>query len=517
MEVYLKPIISACYIFPILAIIFTIPYILYEYHKYGSLLVIRTGIVYTFIFYMLTSFFMTVLPLPPRDSVTPDTASMLLVPFDAVRRTIDTSGIVFSEPSTYINLLKNSEFWQIIFNILLLVPFGVYLRYYFKRPWWQVLIFSFLYSLFFELTQLSGLYGIYKYPYRFFDVDDLICNTSGGVLGYIITPLFVFMLPDRDKLDEIAYKKGRVVSEFRRGIAWCIDMVIIMIPAIVYILLNNRKISVFVYDIRYTAALSAYIAFIFILVTAVSNGRTLGKALVNIQIVSLVNSENKGKAGIPRLAARYVMLYVVGMPSIAYAYYIYRYIQDAGLQKGEWKYYAFIVCMAICVIIAVYMAFDLLLCLLSATRNMLYDRITKLTHISLSGRDYIAGDGSPDADIVDKNAAIRGKNTDEEIDNRVHDRADDNNIDNNMDKKKNNNAAKKQNNKSYNNELYNTFGNKNGNNINTKTAEICQNSKYSDDTDEYKIDPDNIELDNIDTDYVDVDKVNELLAEQSDK
>ena len=38
---------------------------------------------------------MTVLPLPPRESVTPNTASMLLVPFDAVRRTIATSGIVF--------------------------------------------------------------------------------------------------------------------------------------------------------------------------------------------------------------------------------------------------------------------------------------------------------------------------------------------------------------------------------------------------------------------------------------
>lgn len=61
MEVYLKPIISACYVFPILAVIFTIPYILYEYHKYGSILILRTGIVYTFIFYMLTSYFMTVL------------------------------------------------------------------------------------------------------------------------------------------------------------------------------------------------------------------------------------------------------------------------------------------------------------------------------------------------------------------------------------------------------------------------------------------------------------------------
>jgi len=47
MEVYLKPIISACYVFPILAVIFTIPYILYEYHKYGSIIILRTGIVYT--------------------------------------------------------------------------------------------------------------------------------------------------------------------------------------------------------------------------------------------------------------------------------------------------------------------------------------------------------------------------------------------------------------------------------------------------------------------------------------
>lgn len=148
MEIYLKPIISACYVFPVLAVLFTLPYIIYEYHKYGSILVIRTGVVYTFIFYMLTSYFMTVLPLPPIDSVTPDSACMLLVPFDAVRRVVATVNITLSNPATYINLFKCGDFWQIAFNILLLVPFGVYLRYYFKRKWWQVLIMSFCYSLF---------------------------------------------------------------------------------------------------------------------------------------------------------------------------------------------------------------------------------------------------------------------------------------------------------------------------------------------------------------------------------
>lgn len=405
MEIYLKPILSACYIFPILAVIFTLPYILYEYHKYGSLLVIRTGIVYTFIFYMLTSYFMTILPLPSLDSVTPDSASMLLVPFDAVRRTIDNSGVIFAEPATYVNIFTCSDFWQIIFNILLLLPFGVYLRYYFKRPWWQVLIFSFLYSLFFELTQLSGLYGIYKYPYRFFEVDDLICNTLGGMVGYAITPLLVFMLPDRDRIDEIAYKKGQVVSEFRRGIAWCIDIFLIMLPAVIYVIYNHKDISVFLYDVRYTVMVSVYIAVVFIAVTSVCKGRTIGKALVNIRVVRVENVDKKDeknikkisdspeaidykRAGILRLAVRYITLYVISMPSLAYAYYIYDYMINADVNYGEWKFYVCIAGIIVCVFIAVYMALDLLLCLFSHTRNMLYDRMVKLTHINMSGRDY---------------------------------------------------------------------------------------------------------------------------------
>ena len=241
MEIYLKPIISACYVFPVLAVLFTLPYIIYEYHKYGSILVIRTGVVYTFIFYMLTSYFMTVLPLPPIDSVTPDSACMLLVPFDAVRRVVATVNITLSNPATYINLFKCGDFWQIAFNILLLVPFGVYLRYYFKRKWWQVLIMSFCYSLFFELTQLSGLYGIYPYPYRFFEVDDLICNTLGGMVGFWVMPAVVFMLPKRDRMDEVAYNRGQIVSEFRRIIAWALDMLVIMAPVAVFFAIDKEK------------------------------------------------------------------------------------------------------------------------------------------------------------------------------------------------------------------------------------------------------------------------------------
>jgi glycopeptide antibiotics resistance protein len=64
--------------------------------------------------------------------------------------------------------------------------------------------------------------------YRFFEVDDLICNTLGGMLGFVMTPVFVFMLPKHERMDEIAYKRGQVVSEFRRAVAWIIDIVVII-------------------------------------------------------------------------------------------------------------------------------------------------------------------------------------------------------------------------------------------------------------------------------------------------
>lgn len=466
MAIYLKPIISACYVFPVLAALFTLPYILYEYHKYGALLVIRTGIVYTFIFYMLTSYFMTILPLPPLDSVTPDSACMLLVPFDAVKRVIENAPIDLSDVSTYVNIFKCADFWQIIFNILLLLPFGVYLRYYFKRSWWQVIIFSFMYSLFFELTQLSGLYGIYQYPYRFFEVDDLICNTLGGLVGYLITPLLVFMLPDRDRIDEIAYKKGQIVSEFRRGFAWIIDIAVIMLPVIALCIYFNKNLLNVIYNVKNALELAAYIALVFIFITTITGGKTLGKAVVSVKLVrkekdnksaafavknnneaqenkdydseilkteeiidnkdnlmqDFVTSENTDistenikegnvaaknivkevvagledsidtnssntklykKPGFIRIAARYIILYIISIPSLVYAYACYNILPDL---QG-WKFY---VCIAACiafVMIAVYTAFDLLLCLFSKTRDMLYDRLTRITHKSITGED----------------------------------------------------------------------------------------------------------------------------------
>lgn len=108
-------------------------------------------------------------------------------------------------------------------NIVITFPFGVYLSYYFKAKWKKVLLFTFLLSLFFEITQLTGLYGIYNHPYRLFDVDDLLLNTFGGMVGYLLSRYITFFLPSREALDRASLKKGETVSYLRRGFAMIID------------------------------------------------------------------------------------------------------------------------------------------------------------------------------------------------------------------------------------------------------------------------------------------------------
>ena len=66
--VYIENILWGLLVFPLIAAAFTLPYALYQYHKYGSVSKLRTLIIYSFILYMLIAFFMVCLPLPSRES-----------------------------------------------------------------------------------------------------------------------------------------------------------------------------------------------------------------------------------------------------------------------------------------------------------------------------------------------------------------------------------------------------------------------------------------------------------------
>ena len=220
---YLTAIKTAIFVFPFIAFFFTIPFILHQYHKYGSIHKWRVLIVYSFILYMITIYFLVILPLPKRSEVVVGQNMVRLIPFGFVTDFLKETSFVWNDVSTYFKALTEPCVYVVVFNILMTVPFGMYMRYYFKMSFKETVWYSFLLSLFFELTQLSGLYFIYPAPYRLFDVDDLILNTTGGALGYFLVQLFTKFLPSRDEIDAESIEIGKSVSGLRRVTVFFLD------------------------------------------------------------------------------------------------------------------------------------------------------------------------------------------------------------------------------------------------------------------------------------------------------
>ena len=100
---------------------------------------------------------------------------------------------------------------QVLFNIAMTVPFGMVLTYRFGLNKKQVILYSFLLSLFIEIGQLTGLFFIFNGSYRLFDADDLICNTLGGLIGFIVMTKHV-QLPSLESYT-VSLKKRVTVTE----------------------------------------------------------------------------------------------------------------------------------------------------------------------------------------------------------------------------------------------------------------------------------------------------------------
>lgn len=308
MSVYTEPIFLAALFFPFLAFLFTLPFMIFQYRKYGSIPFSRIAVLYSFIFYLICAFFLTILPLPERDQVAAMTSPRWqLSPFQFVRDFLEHTKLQLENTATYLSALKQGVFLQPLFNIFLLFPLGVYLRYYFKRNWGQTLLLSFALSLFFEVTQLTGIYGIYPRGYRLFDIDDLFLNTLGGLLGFVCTPLFAFFLPKREEIDKKAFTAGKNVYLLRRGAAALIDFFLlgVLFTLLDFILPN----SVRVYD--------SFLSYLFVFLyftgfTYLTKGRTLGKAVVKIQVVSQTDAPIRFSQLLRRYFPVYGILPILG-------------------------------------------------------------------------------------------------------------------------------------------------------------------------------------------------------------
>lgn len=290
---YLFPISYAFMSFPFAALLFTLPFLIVQYRKYGYVNKVRALVLYLFLLYLLNALFLVILPLPSsRHNPALASGAMQLVPLNFINDILKETSVIGSDPSTYLHLLKERAFLQVVFNILLTVPFGMILRYYFRTGWVRSILFSFLLSLFFEVTQLTGIYGLYDHAYRVFDVDDLIMNTLGGICGFLAAEWLSGLLPRIEKLDEQVDLSAKRVTYTRRAIAFLIDSFIWPILMGILFLLHVPA--------AFWVATGMY----FILIPWWTGGVTPGKWMVRIRLT---------KAGeritLAALVKRYGLLY----------------------------------------------------------------------------------------------------------------------------------------------------------------------------------------------------------------
>ncbi len=285
MSLYIANIQVAAVLFPLLSAALSIPYAIWQYRRFGSISFFKTFLVFSFIFYLMCAYFMVILPLPAdRTAFVESAAHPQLVPFHfwesmgpAAARIDPTS------PASWMAFLRNPGVYTTLFNVLLTLPFGVYLRYLFRRRWWQALIMGFALSLFFEISQITGLFGLYEHPYRLFDVDDLITNSTGALLGFFVSIPLCHFLPTIDELERDAIERGAEHTTFtRRLLAFMIDLVV---TGAVFKLLDVAAPGYASSGSGLVAGLMASTGVAFMLVPIITRGQTVGHMVLRLRVV----------------------------------------------------------------------------------------------------------------------------------------------------------------------------------------------------------------------------------------
>ncbi|MEK4852558.1 VanZ family protein [Paenibacillus sp. FSL H7-0756] len=295
-QTYLFPISYAFMAFPVAALFFTLPFLIVQYRRHGYINKIRAMVLYLLLLYLLNAFFLVLLPLPDsRHNAAPSGSMIQLVPLQFIQDILHNTPITRSDPSSYLNVLTGADFLLAAFNVLLTVPFGMFLGYYFRTRWVACIILSFALSLLFEITQITGIYGFFDHPYRIFDVDDMITNTLGGIAGFKISLWISGLLPRIEKLDSQEDLSAKRVTYTRRAVAFLLDSILLLT---VTVILNLLSLSISLWAVSMVYFLS---------IPLFTGGRTFGKWVVRIRL----RSEDGGPARPWRVWARYGLLYGV--------------------------------------------------------------------------------------------------------------------------------------------------------------------------------------------------------------
>lgn len=275
---YLVPVRSALILFPFLALAVMLPAAFVSYRRRGRAGGWPTFVFYAFLFYLLAIATQTVLPLPADPSYCAGhtyASSPQLRPFYFVEVVAQRARGNWSPGA----LLHNPAVWTTALNVVMLVPLGFYVRYARKMRLVPATLIGFGVSLFFELTQLTGLWFVYPCPYRLFSVDDLILNTAGVVVGWLLAGplgrLLPTLEPERDRR-----RYAAKVTFTRRLFALATDL--LGFGALLGFLFG--LLTLFGEDLRHRGTPVAVLALVWFVVLPAVTGSTPGKRAMLLRV-----------------------------------------------------------------------------------------------------------------------------------------------------------------------------------------------------------------------------------------
>ncbi|MFB7249192.1 VanZ family protein [Microbacterium sp. NPDC056234] len=158
-------------------ILLFVPFVAISYRRRGRLSLGRTLLWLAALVYFWAIWTYTLLPLPDPDAIR--CVGAITDPMSVVRDLQKA----FAAPG---NPLTQPALLQLVFNVLLFVPLGAFLRVLGARGILTSFFVGLALSLLIETTQLTGVWGLYPCAYRFFDVGDLMTNTLGAVIGSVL-------------------------------------------------------------------------------------------------------------------------------------------------------------------------------------------------------------------------------------------------------------------------------------------------------------------------------------------
>lgn len=164
----------------VVGVVLFVPFVAGAYRRRGHLSFWRFAAWAAALVYFWAIWTYTLLPLPdgPIEQCAPANADPRVL-FVEIGKAVNGGGNVFLHPAAL----------QLELNVLLFVPLGVFIRVLAARGWVVATAVGFAVSLVVEVTQLTGVYGLYACAYRQFDVVDLMTNTAGALLGSVLALL----------------------------------------------------------------------------------------------------------------------------------------------------------------------------------------------------------------------------------------------------------------------------------------------------------------------------------------